>query len=213
MSNHTTSAYWNNYYNRGTNRAIPSQFAAFVLSEFNDRTHYLDCGCGNGRDTFFFAEHGKHAIGVDASDVAIELNNQAAGNASDLNLRFQQLDFGQPDQLDAFARSYQPPSADSVVYARFFLHAINETLEDNFFTFASKIIGEQGVLCVEYRTVKDQQLTKVTESHYRRFIEPNTMIEKLSFLGLHAQYSVEGFGYAKYRADDAYVARMVIVAK
>lgn len=61
-----TKEYWNEYYettadNNSTEvpKLIPSQFADFVLNEFQDRTRFIDFGCGNGRDSFFFADHGK----------------------------------------------------------------------------------------------------------------------------------------------------------
>ena len=63
------------------------------------------------------------------------------------------------------------------------------------------------VLAVEYRTIRDQVGAKETETHFRRFVLPATFQARALERGFEVTYAVEGFGFAKYRHDDAYVAR------
>ena len=65
------------------------------------------------------------------------------------------------------------------------------------------------ILALEFRTSRDEFLSKVTESHYRRFINPLAVVAKGNHLGFSCEYFVEGFGYAKYKSDDAHVARII----
>ena len=64
--------YWNSYYSSKAVPDIPSQFAAFALSECRDADYFLDVGCGNGRDSFFFARRGMAVVSVDGSTAAID---------------------------------------------------------------------------------------------------------------------------------------------
>ena len=67
-------AYWNQYYfaPRDFKIQAPSQFAAFVASEYTSHRLMVDVGCGNGRDTLFFAQLGYETLGIDGSSTAID---------------------------------------------------------------------------------------------------------------------------------------------
>jgi hypothetical protein len=72
------------------------------------------------------------------------------------------------------------------------------------------LVGDAGVICLEFRTNRDEHQEKVTASHYRRFVRPVEFIRTLQKLDLQVDYFCEGFGMAKYKADDAHVARFVV---
>ena len=93
------------------------------------------------------------------------------------------------------------------LYARFFVHAITDGEEEVFLDLAAKVTSPGDVLAVEYRTVRDQVGAKETETHFRRFVLPATFQARALERGFEVTYAVEGFGFAKYRHDDAYVAR------
>jgi len=210
--------YWNTYYKNQVaidqanhTKLIPSQFAAFVLSEFSNRDRFIDFGCGNGRDSFFFAEHGKRLMGVDGSAVVIEQSNRTATQGNYSNLAFNHLDLLQKNECTDFLKKHRAEWAGAIFYARFFLHAITEEIEDNFLHICSEIMGSTGRICVEFRTDKDEYQIKETASHYRRFIDPLTLINKMTTFGLRTDYYSEGYGYAKYKNDNAHVARLIAV--
>ena len=68
-------------------------------------------------------------------------------------------------------------------------------------------------MALEFRTEKDEKLTKSTPEHYRRFVSSSNVISYALKLGYVCDYQVEGFGYAKYKNDDAYVSRLLMKKK
>jgi SAM-dependent methyltransferase len=207
-------AYWNKYYVGRTDSAtvVPSQFAAFVAGEIGTSArNIVDLGCGNGRDTMFFANLGYLAVGVDASESAIALCQARA-------------DAGPPDARGrvTFAQAALPsPGLDTalaavsigdpiVVYARFFLHAIEEAVEESLLRAIRSSGASVSAVAVEFRTHRDREQAKSTPAHFRRFIEPADFLRRATRSGFRPTYFVEGFGYAKHAADDAHVARVLL---
>jgi len=206
----TTEKYWNAYYGEKESLSVPSQFATFVLNEFSVKKRFVDIGCGNGRDSLFFAQYGKDVLGLDGSVAAVE---SCQGDAARRNLgsaQFQKLDMGDGDACEKFAVENQASWSDALVYARFFLHAIDEAAELNFVKLAASLMGKSGALCLEFRTPRDEFQTKVTSAHYRRYVSPLEFIDLARDHGIGCSYFCEGFGFAKYKSDDAYVARLVM---
>jgi SAM-dependent methyltransferase len=202
-----TSEYWNAYYARKETPSIPSQFACFVLGEFRGHDDFIDIGCGDGRDSLFFAGHGKTVLGADGSIAAVEFCQSAASAQGLKNAQFSQLDLNDAGQCADFARAHA--KAGAIVYARFFLHAIDGAAQSEFLRLAAGLAGADGRVCLEFRTPKDEHLTKVTSEHYRRYVDPIALAQEAAGFGLSCTYFVEGFGYAKYKTDDAHVARMI----
>jgi SAM-dependent methyltransferase len=199
--------YWNGFYKQ-TDRSllIPSQFATFVASEFVDIVDTIvDLGCGNGRDAFFLSELGFKVIGVDASKEAIEYCSKRSGQNS-FFLCSDILDINLLQNL----RDFLINTNRLLVYSRFFLHAISEDEELSFWNLVRDLCGLNDFLAVEFRTDRDASLNKVTGKHFRRFIKPPALLERANKFGFVCEYLVEGFGFAKYKTDDAHVARFLL---
>jgi SAM-dependent methyltransferase len=196
--------YWDEYYAGRASRVrrLPSQFAAFIAGELDQRHRIIELGCGDGRDALFFASYGHDVIGVDASHTAVEACQLLAETLGE-TAAFIVARIEEPD-LAARVRGEAGPR---LVYARFFLHAITEAEEESLLDLAAAITDPGDFLAVEYRTVRDQSGAKVTASHYRRFVLPAAFEARALARAFDVIYSVEGFGFAKYRQDDAYVAR------
>ncbi|MEP2784435.1 MAG: class I SAM-dependent methyltransferase [Pseudoruegeria sp.] len=210
--NEKTDAYWNDYYAQKTVQSIPSQFASFVLNEFSGNSTFVDIGCGDGRDSLFFAEFGKNLFGIDGSLEAVSFCRDAAEKRKIPNTHFDVLNLNSAAGCDTFLASDHGIPSNSIVYARFFLHAIDAAAEQNFLKVARSFVGDSGKLCLEFRTPKDEQLVKVTADHYRRYVDPAQFILTAGAHGFKCSYFAEGFGFAKYKADDAYVARIILEA-
>lgn len=210
VSKENTQDYWNNYYRNSPVGGVPSQFAVFALSEFNNYDKVIDFGCGNGRDSFFFASQGKKVLAVDGSENVIKSCN-AKVSASDMqDIAFTVLDFSDEKDCKRFFDAHAEAWADAIIYARFFVHAIDENEERNFLKLCQAFAARKGVICLEFRTDRDELQRKVTEAHYRRFVSPVKFIRTLQEHNLKVEYFCEGFGMAKYREDDAHVARFVL---
>jgi len=205
--------YWNDFYGSDEARRllIPSQFAAFIAGELQGREIVFDLGCGTGRDALFFSSIGHIVHGFDASRQAIE-RCSAEGQRAGVGASFECLPVGTPalaQRLEAVLAA--APQVGVLVYTRFFLHAITEEVEDALLDLVKGLDGQRSVrMAAEFRTHRDANLPKATSTHYRRYIDPMQFMAKLSRRGFRVDYFVDGFGFAKYRDDDAHVARVII---
>ncbi len=198
------TGYWDGYYaeRRTTRRPLPSQFATFVAGELDRPHHVVELGCGAGRDSIFFAAYGHQVTGVDGSVQAVESCTALAAALGE-QVTFLSASIDDPDLVDRVG----PAEGPRVVYARFFLHAITDEEERAFLDLAAALTVPGDLLAVEYRTVRDSSGSKVTEKHYRRFVNPAHVQARALGNGFDVTYAVEGFGFAKYKQDDAFVAR------
>ena len=110
-------------------------------------------------------------------------------------------------EVGALADRLRDGEGPKALYARFFIHAITDEEEQVLLDLAAAVTRPGDLLAVEYRTIRDQVGAKETEAHYRRFVLPATFQARALERGFEVTYAVEGFGFAKYRHDDAYVAR------
>ena len=126
----------------------------------------IDIGCGNGRDSLFFMDLGFKVIGIDASKKAIE--------SIQSKLRSPTLFFCRKISDPKFISLLKDhiDSSGCLVYSRFFLHSITDDEETDFWNLVDGICMSGDILALEFRTSRDEFLSKVTESHYRRFINP-----------------------------------------
>lgn len=200
--------YWDDYYASAVDDRIPlpSQFAVFVAGELDAVHQIVEFGCGTGRDAIFFASRGHDVLGVDASAQAIK-TSAARARAAGVDVGFLA---GRIDDTDLPARVPRT-ELPRAIYARFFVHAITDAEEQAFLDLAASLTNAGDRLAVEYRTTRDASGAKVTQQHYRRFVTPAKFQSHASTRGFDVDYAVEGFGFAKYQRDDAYVARTVLV--
>lgn len=205
--------YWDGYYSRGSSAPlVPSQFAAFCANEFSEYSHIVDIGCGNGRDALFFSRCGFTVSGLDLSTEAIRLCEQRAqALPAESRPSFITGSLGMlVEEGTSVFQDESPPSA--LLYARFLVHAI--TVADEIRLIEGVVsylrsLKAGGAFAVEFRTHRDSALSKETKPHFRRFVDPLSFASNCVSKGLRCVYHVEGFGYAKFRNDDAHVARMI----
>lgn len=201
--------YWNNYYQKRNAPIKPSSFAIFCLENFLDQPcHILEFGCGNGRDSFYFAK--KHQVtAIDESTVVIQANTIRSDEEGVHSLKFLAGQFGTTINLE--------PALVDAVYSRFVMHAMNDDAENAALTKAYSILKRKGRLLLEFRTNKDplmQKGEKVSDSeritdHYRRFIDFERFCEQLLKIGFSINYKIEKQGLATHGDDDPVVARVV----
>lgn len=203
-----TASYWDGFYGArsGGDMALPSQFAVFVAGEIRKNiATVVDIGCGDGKDSLFFARHGFQVTGIDSARSAIDL---CLAGASGLDAEFICSEVENTDLAERIRSRIGDRPA--VLYSRFFLHAIDENAEGALLALAESVCSASCIFAVEFRTTRDRQQTKETGDHYRRFIDPLAFADRARAHHFVPRYFVEGFGYAKYRSDDAHVARMLL---
>ena len=201
--------YWDSYYQKRKAPINPSSYALFCNENYLDRhCHILEFGCGNGRDSFYFAK--THRVtAIDESMVVVEANRTRAMQEGVLSLAFLHGEFGSailglPNEVDA-------------VYGRFVIHAMPEDSEKRALQESWRLLKNGGKLFLEFRTTRDPLMAKGTQigeservtDHYRRFIDFNQFCLKLSSLGFSLDFAVEKKGLAAHGSDDPIVGRIV----
>ncbi len=204
------AAYWDKFYGDQQGPTTPSDFALFVARQFPQLAFVVDVGCGNGRDSSFFLGLGVPVLAVDQSEVAIgALQKKHVGE----NLVSFAANIESPDlifKIDRWLKSIES-NCEGIIYARFFLHAINDEQEDAFLDAVSKWAKIHPItICLEFRTQHDAQRTKVTAHHYRRYMDPKAFLSRANAAGLRSTYFAEGLGFARLGADNAHVARVFL---
>jgi cyclopropane fatty-acyl-phospholipid synthase-like methyltransferase len=188
--------YWNKFYkeNKDTNLQ-PSSFAQFSEFWIADRKELIEFGCGNGRDSVYFSSRGLNVTAVDNSQETIDYLSE---NAIGINTICKDV-----------SSVYDIVGKYDVVYSRFFLHSIDEHREDVLLSWASQSLREDGVMLIEVRTKKDENLKKTYEGHFRRYVDFEVLKEKISSLGFSIDYAIESQGLSVYGNEDPYLARIV----
>ena len=206
--------YWGTYYGKREAPVLPSQFAVFIANEILTgelpavRT-IVELGCGNGRDSLFFLRHGFSVRGLDGSPEAIaacQEGLEAQSSAIQAQATFRH---GAADSRESWDWLGDMPEGPVLIYARFFFHAIDRETGAAVLAQAARLLSRRGgALCAEFRTDQDAAAAKVTPTHYRRFIAPDDFAAQLA-AGMDVAWRSEGRGMAKYRSDDAHVARFI----
>lgn len=204
------SLYWDRYYQSGVCVTEPSLFAKYVAEQVNPGETLADLGCGNGRDAIYFAEQGLKVTAIDLSEGAIaELQSRNLPNA--------RFCYG-----DAASAAFHPADTYHNVYSRFSLHAITEEHARLLFQNVFQSLRSGGRFFIEVRSVRDPLFGKgeghgrnawIYNSHYRRFIVLEELVEELFQIGFHVTYAEENTGFAPFEQTDPPVIRVIAVKK
>lgn len=203
--------YWNNFYGQ-FNISHPSQFCVMTAIEGNHSQPIIEFGCGNGRDSIYFATHGFTVYGCDLSKDAIEKNVEKSKAVSS-NIQFKVVDASSMDEVQGVVNTARSDTSSQnvTIYTRFFLHSIDDEQQDKFFNALSNALVAGDKLYFEYRSKEDESLDKVHgKEHYRRYIDTPYMLAGLEELGFNVEYSITGRGMAKYKQEDPFVSRVVL---
>lgn len=199
--------FWMEYYKNNRVNNIPSDFAKFCLENYFDKNtdkRLLELGCGNGRDSFYFAKYGYNIVALDI--IEDELKYLTEINRND-NLKFKTKNFATYKEINSY----------DYVYSRFTLHTISEYEENLTIENAYKNLKENGLFFIEVRSIKDEmfaQSKKIsshegTTDHYRRFADYETLTRELKENNFSIIYSIESKGLAKYNEQDPVIIRIV----
>lgn len=204
--------YWDKYYADRQKKdellTAPSLFATAMLQKYMKSGKYLiELGCGNGRDSLWFAENGIDVTAIDASPFVIkELQKKVVLD----NCTFICDDFVNAESIYQIQYDY--------CYSRFTLHAINEQQENQILLKAYEMLKTKGYFFIEARSVHDgkyglgQEIEKnayIYDGHYRRFIDPEELAVKLRNIGFNLIELEESNQFAPQKGDQAVCVRVV----
>ena len=196
--------YWEGYYSSHRDPAGESPFARFVSGFLKPGDHLYELGCGNGRDSVFFAERGVNVLAFDQCDTEIAYLN---GEKANDHLAFEAGDFtalGDRDPVEC-------------IYSRFTLHSVALEEEKKTLKWSFDTLKEGGMMFIEIRSVLDDlcgQGEQVGENeyvttHYRRFVTFEGFVQRVEEAGFSILYKQEAKGLAPYGDDDPVVIRIV----
>lgn len=204
--------YWNNYYaSKATmteSKVEPSLFARSMFQRYMEsEKNLIELGCGNGRDSLYFAQNGLNVTGIDASQIAIE---ELRKKFSLDNCVFICDDFVSAESIYQIQYDY--------CYSRFTLHAINEYQETQILKKAYEMLKENGYLFIEARSIHDKKFgvgqaveknAFICDGHYRRFIDLTELLSKLKCIGFVIKEYAESDQFAPLKGDNAVCIRVV----
>ena len=196
-------SYWNKYYSKNPRLQEQTSFAIHVLNMMSAGDAILELGCGNGRDSFFFAGHGIQVYALDQSEIVI---NQIKGE--NINPRFICEDLLSINENFAYEINHG--------YARFVLHALNKAESEKAIAIMSRILPINGYFFSESRSINSSLYgtghalgQDIYETdHKRRFLRKNDLIHQLESYGFTIENVIESDGLAIYQDDDPVVIRI-----
>ncbi len=160
-----------------------SRFAkmAYQLMAERDYKTILDLGCGNGRDSLYFASKGLKVTALDWSEVALDALAKQAKKLSLLeriNVIWQNI-----------ANLELPDNSFDVIFANLSLHYFDDQTTRKIIDQVYKILRNRGLLFIEVKSDKDplskkgQDLGNEMRNVYgtkRRFFSQSSLLSFLS---------------------------------
>lgn len=211
--NQESKHYWNNFY-KDFNEQKESTFCRFIRTKVNQKYCVIDVGCGNGRDTFSFYEHGFKAVGLDRSSEVINRNKQIIKetNLDKNRISFFEVDIGNGDKFLNQMADFKSDTSirNLLIYNRFFIHSINKETEENFIKGLTNVLSKGDLFVSEFRTIEDAHERKIYHGHYRRYIDSDSFIEELKEkYNFKIKYFYKGKNLSIYKNENPYLARVI----
>ncbi|WP_110208418.1 class I SAM-dependent methyltransferase [Nocardioides daejeonensis] len=206
-----TKVYWANFYATNEYRA-GSTFFEFVNAHPAMPATVVDIGCGDGRDACAFGAAGRRVLGLDQSPVGIEHAREKAAGLGLEEVAFEVCDVADEQALGAVLdRGAGARSGPVLFYLRFFLHAINEEIQERLLAAVRTHARPGDLFAAEFRTDKDSDAEKVHGNHYRRFQNAEAFRERLvgTFGFDELLFEIESTGLSPYRGEDPVLYRVI----
>jgi len=190
--------YWEEFYGKSDAPQTPSDFAKDCIENFEPNSRILDLGCGNGRDSIFFADNGFKINACDQSQQSIE----KLKNKYPINPNFFVADI---------VNFHKELSSINIIYCRFVLHAISEDDLDKLLTWVYDFLPEGGLFFSESRSDRTsiEETGKHFDPHFRRLLNKNHLSKILLSKGFSINSLIEAKDLAIYKDENPYVIRVV----
>ncbi|BAM12296.1 adenylylsulfate kinase [Helicobacter cinaedi PAGU611] len=210
--------YWREFYSRHKIGVEPSLFAKLVYKNYllesincdtnkyaeSNAPSLLELGCGNGRDSLYFANNGIDTTAIDQVQEEVEFLNGYAKTLQDSKQspqtknipRFLCGDFAQLDSF-SFQRQFD------CIYSRFTLHSVSKAQQDKTLADCLKYCKDGGILSVEVRGEKNSLCGKgkavenetnafIYDNHYRRFLNFTQTLQEIESLRFSSNNATQG---------------------
>ena len=194
MSNHITDKhYWETFYNKSNLTQECSDFSKFVIDYFNNNNNnnnnkiinVLDCGCGNGRDSYKLSTKYK-VLGIDN-------NGYIPSNIE--NVQFINDDFITKEK-----------SNFDLIYSRFTFHSITNEQQVIFLDS----IKLNTYLAIETRSDISKNITEYYgKTHFRNYTNKDYLEKLLIKKNFKIYYIKEDIDMAIYKNENPVCIRVI----
>lgn len=222
VANKKLKSFWEDYYSKPASQNVysdqPSNFALLMADQSSRNSRILEFGCGNGRDTLYFCKQGFSVFAVDYAQSAIRSVGEAAASQR-LSCRLGLLNVTNIPESVSFAS--QNRESLEIVYARFFVHGIDDLALRNFAQIAEMVLTQHGKVWLEFRIRPDgvdesDYLKSESFSNGNHFRRLRTVDETKSFFpsstfAIH--HSSSGRGLAVAGIEDPLICRLIFVRR
>jgi len=196
--------YWNQYYTKHNKLGKPTSFSKSIINKIPPHSNIMELGCGNGRDSYYFASKGHTVIGCDQSEMIINSLPNLGNNSPTFLV----------EDIKKLSKKFN--HFFDVIYARFVLHALNDKEAIAAVKWAYENLHKNGLFFSESRSIKDPIFgdgEKVKNriyktDHKRRFIKKNEIIQVLMAAGFVIDDVIEKQGLAIYKDSNPVVIRI-----
>jgi SAM-dependent methyltransferase len=151
--------FWCNFYKEEKLINYNSSFSEYIhntyIKHLNDNNIFMkigDFGCGNCRDSRFFAEKGNKVFAIDKYGVN---HIQTANCEFILKNVFSYI--GVPDRKEIIKINKLQTLLD-IIYMRWFLHTMPYNSAEEIFNHSINILKPDGLICIEVRSLNDKDL-------------------------------------------------------
>jgi SAM-dependent methyltransferase len=204
--------YWATYYARHAPAGEGSPFFALLGGRPDTPRIVIDIGCGDGRDSLAFAVAGRRVLGLDRSRVAITVAQRRAKQLGvDDQTEFRVLDAAdQRATREAIEDVLSAATEPVLFYLRFFLHSIPEDVQEHLLEVISGAARPGDVLAAEFRTDRDEELSKTFAGHYRRYQNGPAFGRALSArFRFRIDFEQQGTGLSPFGDEDPDLYRVI----
>lgn len=156
---------WNRKHSAGEHNwfaDMPNPLAQKMIAKLSGGERILEIGCGNGRDSRYFALNGFSVVATDFSDVAVAKSSET--NSYD-NLQFSVLDVR--DKL---------PFADGefdVVYSSLALHYFTDDMTKDIFCELHRVLKPGGMFAFGCKSYDEIRMIEATMIEKDIYVDPN----------------------------------------
>ncbi|MGH3440018.1 MAG: class I SAM-dependent methyltransferase, partial [Sciscionella sp.] len=203
--------YWWPFYGSRSAKAVPTEpspFARWVHEREPDNARMVDIGCGTGRDGLWFARQGRQVLGLDYVPEATR-NAGATASEEGIPAEFQTFNLYDLRQVLATGAHLAHRDASPTLYGRFLVHALEDVGRHNLWLLASMCLRRGGRMYLEFRTGFDAGKQHEFGEHFRKYLNPDIVVEEIEARGGRIESREEGHGMAVYKHEDPHVCRMV----
>jgi SAM-dependent methyltransferase len=208
--NNSNRKHWWPFYFGQSSAAVPAEPSPFArwVHEREPAGAVVDIGSGTGRDSLWFARQGHDVLGLDYIPAATARAGKAAEEQG-LPATFKTVNLYDLRQVLGIGGELAHRDEPPVLYGRFLVHALEDRGRHNLWRLADLCLRHGGRFYLEFRTGQDKGAEHEFGEHFRKYLDPDTVIAEIEARGGHIEHREAGHGLAVYKNEDPHVCRLV----